>query len=81
MMVPGWGSIQFSRLETQSSQEKSHGMLGGRKLQGMGGEPESMWTDRRKLPLLLAEVRIVVDGLPLLKFQEVRILAWSLLLQ
>lgn len=34
--------------QTLSSQEESHGMLGGRHLQVREGEPESMWTSREK---------------------------------
>lgn len=37
-------------------------MLRGGHLQVGDGEPESVWIDRKKLPLLSVEVRIVGDG-------------------
>ena len=37
-------------------------LLGGRLLQVKEGQRESMWMDRKKLPLPLAGVRVVAEG-------------------
>ena len=57
----GWGPV-LQTMDPKLPGAPWMRLLGGRLLQVKEGQRESMWMDRKKLPLPLAGVRVVAEG-------------------